>query len=151
MKTKVVLDSCIFNKLFLKEADSAEAISLITELEIRKYQILAPSLFLYEVLAIAGVSSFSTHKVMALIAQYQSANFQLVEIDHKTIEKAIEICETGHQKSGFPSFYDASYHALAIMNNCNFITADKRHVSKTAQFGHVVLLKNWQTIFDNIL
>jgi len=148
MKTKVVLDSCVFNKLFLKESDSDKAFSLITELELRKYQILAPSLFLYEVLAIAGANNFSISKAQALIARYQSAYFQLVEIDNKTIEKAIEICETGHKKSGYPSFYDASYHALAIINNCNFITADKRHVSKTAQFGHIVLLENWHVIFD---
>ncbi|POZ52200.1 type II toxin-antitoxin system VapC family toxin [Methylovulum psychrotolerans] len=57
------------------------------------------------------------------------------------------MCETGHPKSGFPSFYDASYHALAIANDCTFITADNRHVSKTAQFGHVVLLKDWQSVF----
>ena len=53
------------------------------------------------------------------------------------ILKAIEICETGHQKSGFPSFYDASYHALAINNDCIFITADSKHISKTLQFGHI--------------
>jgi hypothetical protein len=62
------------------------------------------------------------------------------------IEKTLEICESGHDKSGFPSFYDASYHALAINNDCYFITADKRHFNITQQLGHIVLLSDWETI-----
>jgi predicted nucleic acid-binding protein len=148
MQNKVVLDSCIFNKLFLQEADREQAINLITELTKRKYQVLVPSLFLYEVLTIASVNNFATQKAYDLITQYQQANLELVELDQACILKAIEICETGHAKSGFPSFYDASYHALAIVNNCTFITADNRHVSKTLQFGHIVLLKNWSDVFS---
>jgi len=47
------------------------------------------------------------------------------------------------KKSGFPSFYDASYHALAITHECQFITADKRHIAKAKGFGHVTLLSDW--------
>jgi predicted nucleic acid-binding protein len=148
MQNKVVLDSCIFNKLFLEEDDRDQAIELITELTNRNYQVIVPSLFLYEVLTIASVSNFPTQQAYKLITQYQEANLELIELDSVCILKAIEISETGHQKSGFPSFYDASYHALAILNNCIFITADNRHISKTAQFGHIVLLKNWKSLFN---
>ena len=148
MQNKVVLDSCVFNKLFLQEDDRQQAISLITELAQRKYQVLVPNLFLYEVLTIASVSNFPTDQVYNLITQYQKANLELVDLDQSCILKAIEICETGHKKSGFPSFYDASYHALAILNNCIFVTADTRHVSKTHQLGHIILLKDWETIFN---
>lgn len=147
MQNKVVLDSCVFNKLFLNEADKQETIDLLTELAKRKYQVLAPSLFLYEVLTIAGISDFPLKKASLLIAQYQSANLELINLNDESINKAIEICEVGHKKSGFPSFYDASYHALAILNDCHFITADKKHLSKTTQFGHITLLKDWKTIF----
>ena len=148
MQNKVVLDSCVFNKLFLQEDDRQQAISLITELAQRKYQVLVPNLFLYEVLTIASVSNFPTDQAYNLITQYQKANLELVDLDQSCILKAIEICETGHKKSGFPSFYDASYHALAILNNCIFVTADTRHVSKTHQLGHIILLKDWETIFN---
>jgi predicted nucleic acid-binding protein len=148
MQNKVVIDSCVFNKLFLEESDREHAIELINEVTKRKYQVLVPSLFLYEVLSIASVSNFPTEQAFELITQYQKANLEIVELDQSCILKAIEICETGHQKSGFPSFYDASYHALAIVNNCIFITADNRHVSKTLQFGHIVLLKNWTEVFS---
>lgn len=148
MQNKVVLDSCVFNKLFLEEDDRDQAIELITELTNRNYQVIVPSLFLYEVLTIASVSNFSTQQAYALITQYQTVNLELIELDASCILKAIEISETGHKKSGFPSFYDASYHALAILNNCTFITADNRHISKTAQFGHIVLLKDWKLLFS---
>lgn len=144
----VVLDGNIFNKLFLEETDKEQAIQLITEISKRNYQVIVPSLFLYEVLTIASASNFPTLQAYELIQLYQKANLKLVDLDKTCILKAIEMCETGHPKSGFPSFYDASYHVLAIANNCTFITADNRHISKTAQFGHVVLLKDWRTLFN---
>ena len=143
---KVVLDSCVFCKLFLDEPDHSDAVELITELSIQNYQVLVPSLFLYEALSIAGVSPFSLNKAHALITQYQLANLDILELDQQTISKAIEICEQGHKKSGFPSFYDARYHALAIINDCQFITADKRHVAKAKGFGYVTLLCDWRSL-----
>jgi len=143
---KVVLDSCVFSKLFLQEPDHQEAVELITELSQRNIKVLVPSLFLYEVLSIAATSPFPVKNVHALITQYQSANLEIVALDEKTILKAIDICAYGHEKSGFPSFYDASYHALAINNECQFITADKRHVAKAKAFGHVLLLSDWNGI-----
>ena len=147
MMNKVVLDSCVFSKLFLQEPDHQEAVELITELSQRNVRVLVPSLFFYEVLSIAAASSFSIKKAHALITQYQLANLEMVELDDQTILKAIEICEQGHEKSGFPSFYDASYHALAITNECQFITADKRHVDKAKSFGCVTLLSDWKRVF----
>ncbi len=44
MKNKIVLDSCVFIKLFLQEHDHLDAVDLITELSQRNYQVLAPSL-----------------------------------------------------------------------------------------------------------
>lgn len=64
---KVVLDSCVFVKLFLQEPDHKEAITLITELSKRNYQVLVPSLFVYEVLSVAAVSPFATNKAHSLI------------------------------------------------------------------------------------
>jgi len=144
---KVVLDSCVFSKLFLQEPDRDEAIAFITELNRRNIQVLVPSLFLYEVLSIAAASPFAIKNAHALINQYRSANLEIVELDQQTILKATEICEQGHKKSGFPSFYDASYHALAIINECQFITADKRHVAKAKSFGYVALLSDWRKGF----
>lgn len=144
---KVVIDSCVFVKLFLQEPDHKQVVELITELSQRNYQVLVPSLFLYEVLSIAATSPFATKNAYTLIKQYQLANLDIVELNQQVILKAIEICEQGHEKFGFPSFYDASYHALAIINECQFITADKRHISKAKSYGNVTLLSAWETVF----
>ena len=134
MQNKIVLDSCVFNKIFLEEDDKNQAIDLIKELTKQKYMVLAPKLFLYEVLTIASANNFPTKDIFELIIQYQKVNLELVDLDDMSVLKAIEICESGNKKSGFPSFYDSSYHALAITNNCILITSDKRHISKTHQF-----------------
>jgi predicted nucleic acid-binding protein len=64
-----------------------------------------------------------------------------VILDAKTIAKAKEIItNSSHPKSGFPSFYDVSYHALAIVNECQFITADKKHYEKTKKEGYIELI-----------
>ena len=41
------------------------------------------------------------------------------------------------------SFYDASYHALAIQEKGTFITADAKYYTKTHKQGHVMLLKDY--------
>lgn len=41
------------------------------------------------------------------------------------------------------SFYDASYHALAIEQKGTFITADKKYFEKTKKEGRVMLLKDY--------
>ena len=141
MINKVVLDSSVFCKLFLQENDRQQAVDLVTALIERNYKVIAPTLFLYEVLAIAKMSSFSVLTAYELIAEFQKTQLELVSLDRTYIEKTIEICETGHKKSGFPSFYDASYHALAINQDCSFITADKKHFSKTSQLGYTAVVE----------
>ncbi len=42
------------------------------------------------------------------------------------------------------TFYDAAYHALAIISGGNFITADSRYAIKTASSGSVVLVGDWR-------
>ncbi len=39
------------------------------------------------------------------------------------------------------------YHSLAMRLKTQFITADNRHKVKSENFGHIVLLKDWQSIF----
>ena len=56
-----------------------------------------------------------------------------------------EMVRSGHPKSGFPSLYNSCYHALAIERDMTFITADKRHKTKTKVFGHILLLNEWKS------
>jgi len=116
MDNKIVLDSCVFNKLFLQEPETDTAIALINHLTAKPYEIFAPNLFLYEVLAIAKVNKVDTQQIYAIIVKLQNLGLQLIELNPVIIEKSLTICDVGHDKSGFPSFYDAVYHALVILS-----------------------------------
>ena len=57
--------------------------------------------------------------------------------------KAIEIARTGNSKIGYPELTDSLYHALAILNNAEFITNDTKHISKVTQFSHIKELSKY--------
>ena len=41
------------------------------------------------------------------------------------------------------SFYDAAYHALALVHKGLFVTADSRYINRVAESGSVVALSEW--------
>ena len=41
------------------------------------------------------------------------------------------------------TFYDAAYHAIAIICRGQFVTADERYVNRVIEAGSVVLLRHW--------
>jgi predicted nucleic acid-binding protein len=89
---------------------------------------------------------FIHQRLYKLIIGFQKSILQTIELDDISLKLIDDICKAGHEKSGFPSFYDASYHALSIQYNCYFVTADKRHFTKTQQLGHILLLSDWEKI-----
>ena len=141
---KLVIDSNVFAKLFINEADSEIAKSFFTHCVSEDISLLAPTLFEYELLQIALYYSYPLSEVLVQLALYQQFNLSLINPDKKVWLQSEVIVSDGHKNSGFPSLYDSVYHALAINNNCHFITADKRHEAKTKQFGHIVLLDQWE-------
>jgi predicted nucleic acid-binding protein len=143
----VVLDSCVFNKLFLLEDDRGHALEFLDFSRKNKTRLLAPSLFLYEVLAVAAASPFGADAAFDLIRQFQAAGFEITELDAKTVKQAIFIANSGHPKTGYPTFYDSAYHALALVLGGVFLTSDSKHLSKTASIGNVVLLRDWKAHF----
>jgi len=42
------------------------------------------------------------------------------------------------------SFYDAAYHALALVHKGHFITADSKYMVRASDSGSVSLLSDWQ-------
>jgi len=43
------------------------------------------------------------------------------------------------------TFYDASYHALAMVTGGRFVTADEKHLAKARDAGHQIHLRDWRT------
>ena len=138
---KCVLDSSVFVKLFLpEEDDSKKALYLMHRVIDEQIEILVPRLFYYEIFGISKKHHIPTDEVHSLLLAYETSLLSYVDENKTITQKTIEICETGNAKSGFPLFYDCSYHAVAILNNCDFITADRRHYDKTKQLGYIKLL-----------
>ncbi len=144
----VVIDAGIFAKLFLEESDSEDAIAFFDFARVNDLKLIDPDLFIYEVLAVAGPSIIGSSLAYDMIITFTKAGFMMIQLDEATIRQALTISNTGHAKSGFPTFYDSSYHALAVTSGGVFLTADKRHVAKTVTFGSVVLLYEWKSYFQ---
>jgi predicted nucleic acid-binding protein len=144
----VVIDAGVFVKLFLEEADSDIAVEFFDFARLNNLKLIAPSLFLYEVLAVAGPSVIGSTLAYDMIIAFTKAGFTMVDLDEVAIQQALVIANSGHPKSGFPTFYDAAYHALAMTCGGVFLTADKMHLAKTKAFGSAVLLDNWRPQFQ---
>ena len=134
---KIVIDSCIFIKLFVDEDDSLQAISLFEKLINDKTKILLPEIYLYEILTAVIRSGGKIDDVFYSLKFYEEAGIEVVKLDEKLAKKAAKIIKIGNAKSGYPSFCDAIYHATAIENNCTFLTADKKYYNKVKEIGNI--------------
>lgn len=144
---KLVMDANILIKVLRDETDSQVAIDFLTYCNSHLVQFYAPTLFQYEVINIAVKNKVSIEDTVALLNQFKATNLTLVEPNYDEWLLAEKICQNGHPKSGYPSMYDSIYHALAIQHNTTFVTADNRHFVKAKQYGSIILLENWQTLF----
>lgn len=141
MKT-VVIDANIFVKTFLQEEDSEQARELLSFCLKNDVSLLVPSLFQYEVFSVLRHKDIEYSLAINILKKFLNANLRVIELNFDIAEKAFVISKTGHEKSGFPTFYDSSYHALAMLKDCDFITADKRYYEQTKELGHIKLLSD---------
>ena len=145
MKNKnYVFDSSVYAKLLLPEKDSGQVEELFNKIINQDSYILVPTIFLYEVIGVFKKYNYEKKIIEGFITNYYSNKpyIKIFDLDEKIISKALEISKSGSKKVGFPSFYDASYHALAILYDCDFITADRKYYEKVKELGHIQLLAN---------
>lgn len=142
--TKLVIDSCVFAKIFLQEPDRYQALRLFDVFLNSDLKIYVPSIFIYEIFNICCRQNLETEEIFKIISKYKKYGLLIMDLDNDGFSKAMEIAKTGNKKSGYPSFYDCTYHALALENKCTFITSDVKHYQKTKKFGHIKLLKDYE-------
>jgi predicted nucleic acid-binding protein len=140
---KFVLDSSVFLAQFLNEKNHNQVTVFLENALRNKAKILIPDLFHYEVLSILAKEKIADFDgALDIINDYEITILKTIKLEAKIIKKAKKLTELGNNKSGFPSFYDCVYHALAILNDCDFITEDKRHYEKTKSAGNIKLFKD---------
>lgn len=147
---RIVPDSNIFIKLLLQEPDSAEAIEFVQKCATDGVKLFVPEHFVYEIANVCVHYERPVEDALTLVEQHQQAGLQVIMPSKKVWLEAEKICQSGHIKSGFPSLYDAIYHALAVEVGAVFVTADTRHIAKSSRRGALCALSNWKTLFSTM-
>jgi predicted nucleic acid-binding protein len=137
---KYVLDANIVIKLFVNENFSEIASNLLEDIVKNQYIVFVPSLFGYEIFSVCIAKKIDIEDIKKFSKNQKVGNMIILELNNKIINRAKEITQIWQNESGFSSFYDSVYHAIALENNCDFITADKVHFEKVRQLGNIKFL-----------
>ena len=144
----VVIDANVIAKTFIAEPDSEQAMACLQACVAKKISMIAPDILKYEIMQIAIRKQCSLEAVISLFDEHISTLIELRQPNHSSWLEAEKISQYGHEKSGFPYIYDSIYHAMAIVEQGIFITADKCHYEKSKNFEHIVLLENWHEVLQ---
>ncbi|MBE0435995.1 MAG: type II toxin-antitoxin system VapC family toxin [Methylomicrobium sp.] len=136
---RYVIDSSVFNKLYLDDTDRDKAQQLFIKAASAEIMLLAPDLLYLEVVNTAQRCGVPIDAVVELL-EAQRYLMQMRAVTNDERKQALQIIGSGHDKSGYPSIYDAIFHAMALCNNGVLVTADKRHYAKTQALGNICLL-----------
>ena len=136
----VVPDASVLLKWVLpsdNEPDADRAILLRNAILDDTVRALLPALWLYE------VGNTVARRFPAQASAWLSAlmKFGIEEAppSNPWLDKTLELTSR-HDVT----FYDAAYHSTAIVHGGLFVTADTRYVSRVAESGSVLALKDWQ-------
>ncbi|RLG72082.1 MAG: PIN domain nuclease [Thermoprotei archaeon] len=125
-ETKVVLDSSIIVKWFLKELYSEEAIKVRNDYVQRKISIAVPSLLIYEVLnALRYSGIYSEEELKEICLALNKYGFEIHDLEGDLKNKVVTIAYKYNI-----TVYDASYIALAMKLKTVLYTADDELLEK---------------------
>jgi predicted nucleic acid-binding protein len=139
----LVPDASVLLKWALKgpeENDRVAATKLFDRWMEGYYEIVLPSLWAYEVGNVLGLRNPSrAEELMDIFIGY---SFHEVELSST-------VCRTSYSLTMKyrVSFYDAIYHAVALLYKGLLITADEAYHRQAAGIGHVRLLRDFPVTF----
>lgn len=140
----IVLDASVFVKVFHAEDGSDQARALLAAASTGALTIVAPDILKYEALGAALHYSVPFDKVLSLFESLEASGMLFVRPSDEELLLAETIATLKIAGGGYADLFDSVYHAMAIVRNGTFLTADSRHVAKAKQFGHVTLLADWR-------
>ena len=70
-----------------------------------------------ETVTTCEVNRYPISEVYDFFTALMDTSIRLIELDQTIIQKTLAMTEQGHAKSGFPTFSDSLYHAIAIQEN----------------------------------
>jgi predicted nucleic acid-binding protein len=134
----VVLDASVLLKWVLHENEPHidQALALRQRVGLREVRAVVPPLWYFE------VGNTLARRVPALAAEALAAlrDMQLEEHMPGALTEALTVQLV--REHGV-TFYDASYHALAIVLGGTFVTSDARYIERAQAAGHIAHLMDW--------
>ncbi len=130
-------DACIILAFFLREKERGEkAKDFFQDVNNGKYSVLLPSIWFYEVGNKLGMlSTYEAKMYRDTLNFYRDHFFTTVHLDQETTHTAFSLMK----KYKGITFYDASYHALALARKGTFLTCDKKYYSLAKKAGSIEL------------
>ena len=121
------------------EPSAGSALELLDDALAGAVELVVPQLWLYEV----GNSLIRRFPDQASEFLASLDDFRLSEVrpDSRWREQTVSLAVTYGV-----TFYDAAYHAVALIRDGVFVTADERYVRRASNRGNVVLLRNWNSV-----
>lgn len=147
-KAWYVVDTSVLLKFILDEKEDMKQALTLKNLFIEgEIGLVVPSIFYYEASNIL-MRKMSTPQVLRAISLLKLAGLEVYELDEELIQKTLTLVDDAAAALGdHPkkiSFYDASYHALALRHNITYLTADAKYHSQMKHMGNIQLLKDWR-------
>lgn len=139
-KEVLVVDTSVFIKWLIKETEGQkEAEKLKEDFVSQKIKIVIPSICLWEINNYLG-QKLEINEATAIFSVFLLYRFKEVRMDIKLASLAFRIMKSAPKTS----FYDASYHALALDTGGIFLTADEKYYKKTKKWKNIQLLKDYK-------
>ena len=118
------------------ERDTKAALSLRDEAVAGAIELVVPQLWIYEVgNTLARRFADQADELLASLADFGLTEARL---DSRWRTRTVSLAVTYEV-----AFYDAAYHAVALVLGGVFVTADERYVSRAARAGSVSSLRRW--------
>jgi predicted nucleic acid-binding protein len=140
MKT-IVPDASVILKWSLEkeqEPDFAKAFNVLQQFLEEKIQIILPTLWRYEVGNILGLKHPAhARAMMQTLLSYQFDEHPLEE------DYCLQVLDFLREVKNI-TFYDASYHVLAVMKKAVCVTADHLYYQRSKRKGSLLLLADWE-------
>ncbi len=136
----VVPDASVLLKWVLpsdEEPDADKALLLRTAIQDEAVDALLPALWLYEV-GNTIARRFPMH-ASSWLSALMKFGFEEASPSQPWLTKILELTQRYEV-----SFYDAAYHALALIHKGVFVTADSRYVNRVREAGSVIALGEWR-------
>jgi predicted nucleic acid-binding protein len=136
----VVPDASVLLKWVLPsedEPDADKALLLRAAIQDETVHALLPALWLYEV-GNTIARRFPMH-ASGWLSALMKFGLEEASPSEPWLVKILELTRRYEV-----SFYDAAYHALALMHKGLFVTADNRYVNRVREPGTVIALSEWE-------